>query len=427
MAAARREHEMLRGSAARGEAAGLTEVSPRTLSRTSHRLEGAGRGPTQRSMRTIYLDYNTTTPVATEVQEAMLPFLGEHFGDPESPHPLGRACREAVEDARLRVARLIGCDRDEIVFTSGGTEANHLALFGTVMHYAPLGNGHLAVSVLEHASVRAPAEMFESFGYGLTHIECNASGAITPESVAAAIQPDTILVSIVHAGQDLGTVQPIRKFANVCHERGVLLHCDAAQTIGKIPVSIPQLGADLVTLSGHKMYAPKGIGALYVRRGVVIEPLFRGGGQEGGLRAGAPNVPHIIALGRAAAWADEGLEESVAHVGQLRDRLEGQLCEGVGPGLTVLGGGAERLPNTLSVAFPDVTGSELLRRTPELCAAALQPLSPGGGTSGALALGLSPIEASGAVRLSLGWYTSRSEVDRAAALLLAAWESLTGR
>lgn len=268
-------------------------------------------------MRTIYLDYNATTPVARPVMEAMLPFLTEHFGNPSSHHRLGRAAYEAVQDARVRVAQLLGAGRDEIVFTSGGTESNNLALVGAMLNSSPAASGHLVISVLEHPSIAEPARFLEALGYDLTIVGCDAQGVVDPDQVETAIRPTTVLASIMHANNEIGTLQPIREIAKLCHAQGVLLHTDAAQTVGKIPTRVQDLGVDLLTVAGHKMYAPKGIGALYVRRGTRLEPLLHGAGHEGGLRPGTENVPQVVALGQAASMAAEQLNQVAEPPGRL--------------------------------------------------------------------------------------------------------------
>ncbi|MBN2474256.1 MAG: cysteine desulfurase [Pirellulales bacterium] len=376
-------------------------------------------------MRSIYLDYNATTPIAPAVQEVILPFLADHFGNPSSHHALGRACHEAVENARLCVARLLGVHRDEIIFTSGGTESNNLAIKGVALRHGLLGDGHLVLSAIEHPAVLEPARYLESLGYGLTLVGCDCRGVVDPRAVAAAIRPDTVLVSVMHANNEIGTIQPIRRIAEICHARDVLLHTDAAQTVGKIPTRVQELGVDLLSLAGHKMYAPKGIGALYVRRGIALEPVLHGAGHEGGLRAGTENVPFTIALGRAAMLADAHLDEAAKRLATLRDRLQQRLQEGTGDRLTVNAAGAERLPNTLSVNFPGRSGGALLRRIPELCASTGAACHSGSkNLSPTLAaIGLTPETTRGTVRLSVGWYTTEEEVDRAASLLLSAWEA----
>ncbi|HYW79464.1 MAG TPA: cysteine desulfurase family protein [Thermoguttaceae bacterium] len=375
-------------------------------------------------MRPIYLDYNATTPIAPAVQEAMLPFLAQHFGNPSSNHTLGRACYEAVEDARLRVARLLGVDRDEIVFTSGGTESNNLAIKGVALRHAPAGSGHLVISTIEHPAVLEPARYLESLGYGLTLVDCDNQGVVDPEAVEAAIRPDTVLVSIMHANNEIGTVEPISQIAEICRARGVLVHTDAAQTVGKIPTRARELGVDLLSIAGHKMYAPKGIGALYVRRGVALESQMHGAGHERGMRAGTENVPFIVGLGRAASLAENSLTSSVDHLASLRDRLQRQLCEGIGKELVVNAARADRLPSTLSVNFPRVSASVMLRRIPELCASTGAACHSGSENLSATlaAIGLTARITRGTMRLSVGWYTTEEEIDRAVNLLVAAWE-----
>ncbi len=375
-------------------------------------------------MRSVYLDYNATTPIAPAVQEAMLPFLAEHFGNPSSDHALGRASHEAVEDARLRVARLLAADREEIVFTSGGTESNNLALKGVALRYAPAATGHLVISAIEHPAVAEPARYLESLGYGLTIVPCDSQGVVDPAVVDAAVRPDTVLVSVMHANNEIGTVEPIRQIAEVCRARGVLMHTDAAQTVGKIPTRAKELGVDLLSVAGHKMYAPKGIGALYVRRGITLEPVLHGAGHESGLRAGTENVAHIVALGQAAALAARHMVDAADRLAMLRDRLEGRLREGVGEQLAVHASRSERLPNTLSVSFPNVVSSVMLRRIPELCASTGAACRGGSDrlSPTLAAIGLTPTTARGTVRLSVGWYTTEEQVDRASGLLLSAWE-----
>ena len=379
-------------------------------------------------MRNLYLDYNATTPIAPAVQESMLPFLAEHFGNPSSQHALGRAAHQATEDARARVASLLGAAQDEIVFTSGGTESNNLALVGVALRQGPLGNGHLVISAIEHPSVVEPGRFLESLGYGLTIVGCDSQGTVDLAALEAAIAPDTVLVSIMHANNEIGSVQPISRISEICRARGVLLHTDAAQSVGKIPTRVRELGVDLLSLAGHKMYAPKGIGALYVRRGTPLEPLLHGAGHESGLRSGTENVSHIVALGQAATLAEENLMASSERLTGLRDHIQQRLVDAIPAGLTVNAKHAQRLPNTLSVNFPRVTGSELLRRIPELCASTGSACHSGSDNLSPTlaAIGLSPETARGTVRLSLGWYTTQQQIDRAVNLLVEAWEGVQG-
>jgi cysteine desulfurase len=376
-------------------------------------------------MRSIYLDYNATTPIAPAVREAMLPFLGEHYGNPSSNHALGRACHAAVEDARSRVAVLLGALSEEIVFTSGGSESNNLALKGVLLRQARAASGHLVISALEHPAVVEPARFLERLGYGLTVVGCDRRGVVHPHAVRDAIRPDTALVSVMHANNEIGSIQPIRQIAELCRARGVLLHTDAAQSVGKVPVRVGDLGVDLLTVAGHKVYAPKGVGALYVRRGIALEPLIHGAGHEAGIRAGTENVAYLVGLGKAATLAGNNLEDMSHRMGTLRERLHEKLKEGLGERLSLNGQGCERLPNTLSINMAGANAAQVLERCPELCASTGAACHSGSTRLSATmaAIGLSADLARGTIRLSVGWYTTEDEVDRAASLLVAAWES----
>ena len=294
------------------------------------------------------------------------------------------------------------------------------------MARAPSATGHIVISAVEHASVFAAAGFLESLGYGLTVVGCDRQGVVDTRGVSAAIRSDTVLVSVAHANGELGVVEPVTEIAEVCHARGVLLHVDAVQSAGKIVTKAGEMGADLVSLSGHKMYAPKGVGALFVRRGLALEPLMHGEGHEGGLRSGTQNVANIVALGHACSLAEKNMSEAGDRMDSLRDRLARRLAEAVGPGLTFNASETFRLPNTLSVNFPDANAQRLLARVPELCASSGFVGQDGGDNMSPTlaAIGLSPDVAQGTIRLSLGWYTTEEEVDRAANLLLAAWDGV---
>lgn len=377
-------------------------------------------------MRQIYLDYNASTPIAPSVQAAMSPLLAEHFGNPSSSHVLGRAAAEAVEDARGQLALLLGCDPDEIVFTSGGTESNNLAVKGVMFSQTPAAGGHLIISAIEHPSVAEPARFLERLGYDVTVVGVTGQGVVQPAAIRAAIRPDTRLVSILHASGEVGAIQPLRAIAAICHEHEIPLHTDASQTVGKVRTLVDELEVDLLTVAGHLCYAAKGVGALYVRRGVQLEPILHGGGQEAGLRAGTENVASIVGLGRAVALANQSLDQNRERLAALRDRLWQHLVEAIGSRLVMHAALAERLPGTLSVSFPGTSGQEILSRIPELCASTG---STGHSLSEAIsptlaAMGVSAEEARGTVRLSVGWYTTEDEVDRAASLLLEAWEAV---
>ncbi len=373
------------------------------------------------AMRTIYLDYNATTPIAPSVQEAMLPFLAEHYGNPSSGHALGRACREAIEDARTRIASLLGAAREEILFTSGGTESNNLALKGIAWKNGLTGRRHLVISAIEHPAVSEVAKFLARNGFSVSTVGCDAQGVVHPDAVEEALRGDTLLASIMHANNEIGTIQPVRAIAAICHRHGVLVHTDAAQSVGKIPTRVAELDVDLLSIAGHKLYAPKGVGALYVRPGLTLEPVLHGAGHEGALRSGTENVASIVGMGRAAALAERSLDEAAQRMADMRDRLLARLRAALGEAISVNGRGAERLPNTLSVNFHGHSGSDLLRRAPELCASTGAACHAGEATRSATqaAIGLSPERARGTVRLSVGWYTDEDDVERAADLLIA--------
>ena len=366
----------------------------------------------------VYLDYNATTPVAAEVLQAMLPYLAQHFGNPSSSHPYGAKAAEAVHAARVAVADLLGAAADEIVFTGSATEANNLALLG-VARALTGARRHLVVSAVEHPAVIEPALHLQSEGWELSVIPVDAYGRVDPAEVAAALRPDTALVSIMHANNEVGTIQPVAEIAAVTRARGVLLHTDAAQSAGKIPLNVDALGVDLLTLAGHKFYAPKGVGALYVRAGTPVAPIQFGAGQEHGLRPGTENVPQMVGLGAAARLARERLPAATERLRALRDALYERLAAAV-PGLMLNGHPGERLPNTLNVSFPGIAGRELLSRVAGRVAASVGSAchSEADTVSGVLAaMGCDAGRAAGAVRLSVGWMTTPEEIDAAAAAL----------
>lgn len=375
----------------------------------------------------IYLDSNATTPLAPAVLAAMRPSLEEHFGNPSSSHVLGRRAKAAIDAARAQAAAAIGAEPDEIIFTSGGTEASNQAIKGTLLRSYPAERGHLVISALEHPATVEPAKFLERLGCAVSVVGCDGEGVIDPQAVHAALRPDTRLVSIMHANNELGSLQPIREISAICRERNVLLHVDAAQSLGKVPVNVHELGPDLLTIAGHKIHAPKGVGALYVRRGVPLEPFIHGAGHERGLRAGTENTPYLVALGAAMLLAaDFVASDGPAELERLREQLAAALAAGIGAGLTVNAASAPRLPNTLSVNFPGVIGSDLLAKCPGLCASTGAACHAGETRMSATlqAIHLPPDVAAGTVRLSLGRGTMPEEVDQAAALLINAWGKL---
>jgi len=379
--------------------------------------------------RPIYLDYNATTPIAPEVLDAMLPFLREQFGNPSSSHAYGAAAHDAVVLARSQVAGLIGCQPDEIVFTGAGSEANNLAIKGVA--FARRGQGdHLITSAVEHPAIlNACRYLVERFGYRLTVLPVDGHGLVDPDDVARAIEPRTVLITIMHANNEVGTIQPTAEIAEVARQHGVPFHTDAAQSVGKIAARVDELGIDLLTIVGHKLYAPKGIGALYVRSGTVLDSLVHGAGHEGGRRAGTENVPYMVALGAACALAGDRLASGgVGRTQALADRLHALLQDGV-PGLSLNGHPERRLPNTLNVSLPGQDGEELLARTPAIAASTGSACHAGRTEpSGVLlAMGIARERALGAVRLSLGYQTTASEIETAATALIQSVRVAAGR
>ncbi len=373
----------------------------------------------------IYLDYNATTPVDPAVADAIEPWLREHFGNPSSHHRFGNEARQAVERAREQVAELIDASPEEILFTSCATEANNLVIRGVARALRQRGT-HLVTSAVEHPSVLEPCRRLQADGWSLTVLPVDSSGRVDPEQLAGALRRETVLVSIMLANNETGSLQPIEEIARITRAHDIPLHVDAAQAVGKIPVSVRQLDVDLLTLAGHKFYAPKGIGALYLRRRTPLEPLLAGGGQEQGLRPGTENVPFIVGLGEAARLAREKLEEESSRIRRLRDLLHQALAKEI-PGLRLNGHPDDRLPGTLNLSFPGVEGQALLTHCADTVAASTGSACHAGdeSTSGVLgAMGVAPEARRGAVRLSLGRFTTQKEIERAARALVQAWRTL---
>jgi cysteine desulfurase len=377
-------------------------------------------------MNPIYLDYNATTPVDPAVLDAMLPFLREHFGNPSSTHAFGKAAREAVEVARGQVAALIGADPDEIVFTGGGSEASNHAIKGTCLADGVRPEDvHIVVSAIEHPATANPSRWLRRRGAAETILPVGGYGTVDPDDVKEALSASAHrvrLVSIMHSNNEVGTLMPVRAIAAVCRERGALVHTDCAQSLGKVSVNVRELGVDFLTVAGHKLYAPKGVGALFVRRGVKLEPLVHGAGHEHGRRAGTENVPYVVGLGRACEIARRSLPEATDRLRTLRDRLHAKLRAALGDRVTLNGHPSERLPNTLNVNFVGHVGAELLARAPLVAASTGSACHEGKVSLSPVlaAMGVRPEVGRGAVRLSVGRYTTEDDVDRAAEMLVAA-------
>ncbi len=373
----------------------------------------------------LYFDFNATTPIAPEVLEAMLPYLREQFGNPSSAHSLGRKAAEAIAEARERIAALIGARSGEIVLTGCATEATNLALIGAALAMPP-GKRHLVISAVEHPAVMAPAQHLRKQGWELTVVPVDGTGRVSVQAVADALRTETALVSVMHGNNEVGTMQPIESIAELTRQRGILLHTDAAQSVGKVALAVDALGVDLLSLAGHKFYAPKGVGALYVRTGTPLQAVLFGAEQEGGLRPGTENVAGIVGLGAAAALAQQDLPQLTDELCRRRDLLHELLARQI-PGLLLNGHLEERLPNTLNVSFPGVSGRALLHAVGDSVAASVGSAchSERDAVSGVLAaMSMDAARAAGAVRLSVGRTTREEDVHCAADCLVAAWRRM---
>jgi cysteine desulfurase len=376
----------------------------------------------------IYLDHNATTPVAPSVASLMDGVLREDFGNASSGHPYGRRARQRIEEARSRVASLLGCDPEEVIFTGGGSESNNLAIRGVAEALGDRLSG-VVITAVEHPAVIEPARWLERRGMRLEVIGVDGDGTVAPDDVEAAVRKlggpgKPVLVSVMHANNEVGTLQPVAEIVRRVRPLGAILHTDAAQSVGKIPVDAGSLGVDLLTVAGHKFYGPKGVGALFIRRETAVAPFVLGAGHEGGLRSGTENVAGIAGLGEAARLAKESVETDGARIAGLRDALWEGLREKI-PGVCRNGHPRDVLPNTLNLSFPGVAGRDVLERCPGVAASTGaachdQDARPSGVLG---AMGLSSERAAGAVRLSLGKWTGRDDVKDAADRLIVAWRS----
>jgi len=373
----------------------------------------------------LYLDHNATTPLLPEVVDAMVPYLREHFGNPSSAHVYGRRAREAVDRARAQVAALLDARPEEVFFVASGTEANNLAIRGVTA--ALPDRRHVVTSTIEHPATAEPCRELQRQGWEVTWLPVDEQGRVRPAEAVSALRPGTVLLTLMHAHNETGVLQPVAEVAREARARGVLVHTDAAQSVGKLPVSVQALGVDLLTVVGHKFGAPKGVGALYVRQGTPLRPVLLGAGHERGLRPGTENVASLVGLGVACEVARRTVGEEAARVRALRDALWERLRAQV-PGLALHGHPEERLPNTLHVRFPGVSGTALLAATPEVAASTGSACHAGEESAPAVltAMGVEPRAALGAVRLSLGRTTTTEDIAAAAEALARAWRQLKG-
>ena len=362
-------------------------------------------------MKTVYFDHAATTPVDRQVLEAMLPYFSEDYGNPSELHRLGREARAAVDAGRAQVAAVLGAGEKEIVFTAGGTESDNLALFGSLARYQP---GHLIVSAIEHPAVMEAARALNRAGWAVDFIPVDGDGVVDVDAYEQAFRDDTRLASIMFANNVVGSVQPVATLARIAHDKGALFHTDAVQAVGSLPVDVAELGVDLLSLSGHKLYGPKGIGALYVKRGTRLQPILHGGGHERRLRSGTENVPGIVGLGVAMTMAAEQLPEVRPRLERLRDKIAAGIIELI-PEVTYLGHPSERLPGNVAFSVRYVEGESMLL---QLDSSGFMVSSGSACASGSLepshvvlALGLGAEEAHGSMRISLGRENTEEEAD----------------
>ena len=376
-------------------------------------------------MTGIYLDYNATTPIDPEVAEAMLPYVHGLFGNPSSGHSFGRSAREGVDRARAQVASLLGCDTNDLIFTSGGTEANNHAIKGVAWADGQRRN-HIITSAIEHPAVTEVCRWLEGQGYRVTYLPVDAYGMVDSRQVEEAISPETLLVTIMHANNEVGTIQPIAEITEVAHRYGALVHVDCAQSVGKIPVTVDDLGIDLLSIAGHKLYAPKGIGALYVRPGVRLEKLMHGANHEQDRRAGTENVMQMAGLGKACSLIEQNLPRHSTHMSKMRDRLEQGLLESR-LDARINGHPEKRLPNTCSISFRGVEADRVLASLPTVAASAGAAChSDRIEMSHVLAAMNVPEDyAMGTLRLTAGRFTTVDEIDRAIAEITGVVRSLS--
>ena len=376
-------------------------------------------------MRRIYLDYAATTPAAPEVVAAMIPYFGDVFGNPSSIYFCGQEARQALEQARTNVSQLIRAQGDEIIFTSGGTESNNFAIKGIASANTQKGN-HIITSCIEHHAVIKTCRFLEKIGYIITYLPVDKYGLVNPDNVRGALTTKTILISIMHANNEVGTIQPIAEISRIAREEGIYFHTDAVQTVGHIPINVEKLGVDLLSISAHKLYGPKGVGALFVKKGTRITPLMHGGEQEEGRRAGTENVPGIVGFGKAAEIARNEMEQEAIHLTTLRDKLIHGL-ENIEE--TQLNGHPQqRLPNNINVSIAFIEGEAMLVNLDieGICASTGSACSSASNEpSHVLAgMGLPPEQARGSLRFTLGKWTTNGDIERVLEVLPGIVEKL---
>lgn len=367
----------------------------------------------------IYLDYNATTPIDEAVENIMVTYI-KNFGNPSSNHELGLEAKKAVNEARGKVASLINCIPEEIIFTSGGSESNNMVIKGVAFTYSHKGN-HIITTEIEHPAILNPCKYLEKSGFEVSYLPVDEYGMVNPKDVEKAITNKTILVTIMHSNNETGTIQPLEEISSICKKHNVLLHTDASQSVGKVPVTVDELGVDFLTIAGHKLYAPKGIGALYIRNGIEIEPLIHGAGHESCRRAGTENVIFDAALGKACEIAKDGLNDikssalakTPKEIKDLTQYFYNKLKEKFGEKIQLNGHPEKRLPNTLNISFLGYNGHEVLGRLDNVAASTGSACHSGSTSISPVlkAMGVSEEAGRGAVRFSLGRYTTKNEID----------------
>lgn len=364
----------------------------------------------------VYLDYNATTPVDETVFQAMLPFLKQEFGNPSNRYPIGNTAKQAVEKGREQVATLLNAKAAEITFTASGSESNNTVLKGVAYSYKNQGK-HMITSEIEHPAILEPLTFLEKNGYEVTYVPVDKKGTVDPLDVKNAIREDTILVTIMHSNNEVGTLQPIEEIAEICQEKEVFFHTDASQSVGKVAIDLERTKIDFLTVAGHKIYAPKGVGALFIREGIEIEPLIHGARQENGQRASTENVPYIAALGQAAVQAAHHLPNN--DLKDIRDYFYEQLRKEFNDKIHLNGDQMNRLPNTLNVSFIGYNGAKILEDNPDVWAATGSACHTSSTVISPVlkAMGVDEKVALGAIRFSVGRYTTKEEIDETVALL----------